>query len=1017
MSNPNHHWARILIATVWLSTFSFAQEPSRLAPAGRKSSSDDAALETQVNKFFAAFARKDLEALMRFWSAKSPDLGSWQKVTLAIFASNDQIEIEHLTQRHLPVVGDKASVRVDLEIRTLGTKTGKPGTGLGSPHRALFFVKEEQEWKLWREVSAEEDLAIRVAAENAAAGRARILDAERELATRELWKALIAQGDRQRGQSNFPEAAAIYAIARTVAEQIGDKLGTAVALHSAAVAQTMQGDYGSALPGFKTSLAIKETLGDKAQIASTLNNIGNVYLLEGNYGLAMQYFPKSLALREELADKPAIAGSFNNIGNLYRFQGDYALALEYYQKSLALKEALGDKAAIAGTLANIGSIYSEQGDYDHAMKLYQRGLALQEGRGSKSEIAITLDNIGDTYKARGDYVEAMNYYRRSLNLREEIGSRYGIAEALNNIGFISAKQGDYQKSLELAERATLVAREGGIRELLWQARTVAAQAQLAFGKPEQARQALDEAISIIEAIRADVAGGEQQQQSFFEDKLLPYHLMVDLLIKQNKLGEALAYSERAKARVLLDVLHSGRVNVTKAMSASERKQEQNLKTALFSLNALITRETSRPESDPTHLLDLNANLQRARADREAFQTVLYAAHPELKAQRGEVQPLALEEMANLLPDTKSALLEYVVTKERTFLFTITKSAISRQPLLNLRVYPLTITQADLARLAENFRRQLAAHDLDFHQAAARLYDLLLRPARAELQGKNYVVIVPDQVLWQLPFQALQPAPDRYVLEDYAVSYSPSLSVLREMNQLRRKSGSPPVGSPNLLALGNPNVRQEVVERLKTTRRLEMLDPLPEAETEVKALGRLYGASQSKIYVGREASESRLKADAANYQILHLAAHAVFNDASPMYSHILLAQTPGDSREDGLLEAWEMMDLDLTAEMVVLSACETARGRVGAGEGLIGMTWALFVAGCPTTVVSQWKVDSASTTVLMLEFHCNLKRAITNEHPGVLKAEALRQAELKLLRSNEFRHPLYWAGFVLIGDGR
>jgi CHAT domain-containing protein len=113
----------------------------------------------------------------------------------------------------------------------------------------------------------------------------------------------------------------------------------------------------------------------------------------------------------------------------------------------------------------------------------------------------------------------------------------------------------------------------------------------------------------------------------------------------------------------------------------------------------------------------------------------------------------------------------------------------------------------------------------------------------------------------------------------------------------------------------------------------------------------------------------------------------------------------------------MMDLDLKAETVVLSACETARGRVGAGEGLIGMTWALFVAGSPTTVVSQWQVDSASTTVLMLEFHRNLKQAMSSDQSGARKAEALRQAELKLLRSKEFRHPLYWAGFVLIGDGR
>ena len=128
----------------------------------------------------------------------------------------------------------------------------------------------------------------------------------------------------------------------------------------------------------------------------------------------------------------------------------------------------------------------------------------------------------------------------------------------------------------------------------------------------------------------------------------------------------------------------------------------------------------------------------------------------------------------------------------------------------------------------------------------------------------------------------------------------------------------------------------------------------------------------------------------------------------MYSRLVLAQDENNSKEDGLLEAWEIMNLDLPAEMVVLSACETARGRVGAGEGVIGLTWSVFVAGSPTTVVSQWKVDAASTNDLMVEFH---RRAMNGEG----KAQALRQAMLKVLRGERWKHPFYWAGFVVVGD--
>ena len=143
-------------------------------------------------------------------------------------------------------------------------------------------------------------------------------------------------------------------------------------------------------------------------------------------------------------------------------------------------------------------------------------------------------------------------------------------------------------------------------------------------------------------------------------------------------------------------------------------------------------------------------------------------------------------------------------------------------------------------------------------------------------------------------------------------------------------------------------------------------------------------------------------------MLHLATHGILNDASPMYSHLVLSAEGGSGEEDGLLEAWEVIDLDLEADLAVLSACETGRGRVGAGEGMIGLSWAFFVAGCPTTVVSQWQVESASTTELMLAFHRNLMK-------GESKAQALRSAALKLLGDRRYRHPFYWAGFVVIGE--
>lgn len=214
--------------------------------------------------------------------------------------------------------------------------------------------------------------------------------------------------------------------------------------------------------------------------------------------------------------------------------------------------------------------------------------------------------------------------------------------------------------------------------------------------------------------------------------------------------------------------------------------------------------------------------------------------------------------------------------------------------------------------------------------------------------------------------------------------------------------------PQLYAIGNPAINGEVPGRAQPVRNRPFVS-LPETEKEVEAIGtEVYGPKVSSIKIGAAAREDTVKAEMGQYRVIHFATHGVLDDRSPLYSYLLLA--PGDnSKEDGLLEAWELMGMDLKAEMVVLSACDTARGHVSGGEGVIGMTWALFVAGVPTTVASQWKVPSETTTKLMVKFHKNAKQ--------VSKAEAWRQATLEMIKDPRYRmKPFYWASFVVVGDG-
>ena len=219
----------------------------------------------------------------------------------------------------------------------------------------------------------------------------------------------------------------------------------------------------------------------------------------------------------------------------------------------------------------------------------------------------------------------------------------------------------------------------------------------------------------------------------------------------------------------------------------------------------------------------------------------------------------------------------MIGRERVWAFAIDASG--------TKVFELTVSSAALATEVERFRSQLAGRDLRAPATAQQLYDQVLGPMRAVLRGKTDLTVVPDGVLWDLPFQALQPVAGRYLIEDVAISYAPSVTVLRESMQLRRGAGP-----PSLLAFGNPTLKTGAAA-------------LPDAELQVRQLGQWYGAS-SRVHVGAEATEVRWKAEAPQHDILQLATHGVVDNRSPLYSYVALASSGGDRAEDGLVEAWE-----------------------------------------------------------------------------------------------------------------
>jgi CHAT domain-containing protein len=976
-------------------------------------SSDEETLGSLTEQYALAIASGELEAMRQFWNPQSPNLASRLRAYRNL---STELRIEFISQRvtRLEITSDKAISHLTTDERWLDKKTGAILTPQDAIHglcRAFEWIKASAGWKIEREFLVQDELASRLEAAASEQERDELLEKEKLFVTDALVRSLAVRSDRHVTRSDFDVALRCINLHKAIAERIGDQAGVARAVLNFGLLKETQDDYELALPPMREALALYEAAGLVRGVALALEKLSYVYHNLGDHRQALNCAQKSLRLYEEANHRRGTVEALTRLGNIYGAHNNSRQALTYLQRALTIAQEVGDKVQIAELRSNVATEYAAIGAYEQALEIQQDLLKQIEGFGDRGGAGMTRSEIGRVFAAQGRYAEALVYHRLAVTDLEAANKRGTVALELIYVSDAHLAQGEYAEALQAAQRAVSLLRQTGRQLDLWRALTSLGYGQLGSNRPQEARQSFAEAVSIIEKLRAQTTGGVEDRQRQFEHGLRAHHGLLNLLVNENQIREALVFAERAKARALLGMLQQGWVNVQKAMTAEEQEQERRLKSELTRLNTQLARATQSDKPDARRISEIEPRLEKARLNYEAFQNSLYAAHPELKVHRGEAPIINAEELAALLPGETSALLEYVVTDDNSFLFAITKAAGKSEA--DVQVYTLPIKRDHLAKQIEAFRGQLAGRDLGFRPAAVKLYDLLLKPAQAQLRGKTNLVIAPDDTLWDLPFQALLGGTGRFLIEEAAIAYAPSLTVLREMMRRRKNQGTA-AGSTTLLALGNPLLGKETISRAGLNLRDGKLDPLPEAEQEVKAVSRLYGLSHSKVYIGAQAREERVKSEAGQARILHFSTHGMLNNASPMYSHLVLAE--GGTNEDGLLEAWELMQLDLRAELAVLSACETARGRIGAGEGMIGMSWAMFIAGVPSIVVSQWKVEAAGTRDLMVNFHRGLISQPGGGKAKSTKTEALRQAALKVMKRAETSHPFYWAGFVLVGDG-
>jgi len=1000
---------------------------------------DSAALGQLAQSLQDAYAKKDIKLVLALWSDSSPQLAKLPEQLPKLFASVSEIR-EEIASRPV-IAGDRARFRANREM-------GQKGAATAPVKKILVIecVKEPGGWKIWKEALAAQDLAEQLIASASEAERQSLLSQNSDLPGSDVAFAVLDIGHEALVHGNMPQAMAAFQLALTIAGSTGAGSAQARAMSDIGQVHYYQGDLQEAMEWYQKSLAFSESIHDDRAAARALNNAGNVYKDEGEFSLANDCYQKDLVLGGKLHDDMVIFNAVGNLGILSTERGDYAQALSYMKRAADFAEHFGNKRGIALTLINMGVIFERQGDYGqaeayarraldaatgaddrqkmgvalmnlgteeqfngdltNALAKFEKSLAIFEALGDKLHASGNMTLMGSVHRERMEYAEAIELYQKGLHIQEEIGARDEAAATLIDLAQAYNLKGDFEQALRISARAQELADSGIQIQPVWRAHLQMGDAYRGLGKLDRAQAEFAKSISVIEGIRLHMAGGESEQAGFFANRMESYHRMIELLVTAGHQSEAFEYAEKAKARVLVDILRAGRPQLDSVLTAEERRKDQELRMKLASLNVRLMRQTPSGVGKPGHQASLQSEIQDARLEYAAFQTNLYGAHPEIKTQRGEMDPIRVDQ-ARQLVDATTAFVEFVVTSDKLFLFVASGAGTERES-DKLQVFVQPIEKQKLGELVEQFRRQLADRDLRFRATASRLYELVLGPASGYLRGKEKLIVVPDDVLWDLPFQALLSPAGRYLLEDHSISYAPSLTALEAMarvKQQRRRDH----GETKLLAMGNPAGTGASENRGKPIDGSSESGRLPLTENEVRQIGQIYGRNASRIYTGPEATESRFKAEAGGADVLHLATHGVLNNASPLYSYVLLAAGDKGSSEDGLLEAADLLQMQLRAELVVLSACETARGRVGAGEGTIGLSWALFVSGVPSTVLSQWRVDSESTTRLMIAFHRNRRN-------GMHDAQALRSAALTVRKDPAYQHPFYWAPFIMIGAG-
>ena len=761
--------------------------------------------------------------------------------------------------------------------------------------------------------------------------------------------------------------------------------------------------YTEALENFRTALDRMQIAGDWRGIASTLKDVGITLRVLGYRDESLPYMDRALQLFRELDDTPGTVSTLANLGTLYEQLGAPALAAESYRDALDRATPTGNPELLSDMWTRLGFLYLARRDAASALSAFEHALEIVRGLDMPAAVGWASMGRGDALRALGRLDEALAAARDAIPIAAAVGTEGALGDAYGHLGWLQIERDPTMAAAYLRTALDHLGRSGSRR--IWSTHHGLARAYRALGEADRAIEQYQAAAALLQTAR-DMLESERSRTTFFEPQQPLFRELVLALVERGRAGDderALATLESARCRSMLDEIAASRIP-TMGLDPEASANERDLRERTAAIQKRLLRETYTPEEGQSLLRELGLL-------EEEHELLVQQIQVHAPWQRTLVSPapITLDWVRRLLPPDSAALC-FAVAEDGVVGFAVSADRIVA------RLLP--VTREALRERVRNYVEILYRPDgTAWQPISRRLRAELVAPLLHELPPAiDHLLVVPDGVLHELPFETLL-APDgaqagRPLIQDYAVSYAPSLSILSALEEHGHKApaaGLLVVADPLVSHPGTPATRARRWSRALYENEGLSLGPIPASATEAASVGR-YASGDSLVLLGAEATEARIKQERlARFGILHFATHGLVSEASPGRSALLL--TPGDDEgEDGFLQAREVFHLKLASELVVLSACRTARGRVLEGEGLTGLVRAFFFAGARSVVASLAEVDDAETADFMARFYAHMAT-------GLPKMDALRATKLELLSDRVTADPRHWAPFVLIGEPR